>query len=469
MNFSNFRGIGSLPLSVNAEFLNNYHDYDYNDGGESGNNELLLNNWSPPRPYARPFGHRTTNRSSGGNRNATTISPWQGSVPPWQGTMASSISPWQTNGGQSNCHSQHDDRHIVSYRDQDGSRVAVAGPNDRNLEQTNSYYDGSGTYYQEQRNAQYDGSRMEYHYYSYRTARPDHYHNQGPGRQRTQEQIERRREARRRYRQRHRERLEQHRQEELRQRTQVREQVQDVQWVDKCLAEIISAYLNSCQNNNNDNKSSLDQVSPFKALLGGGGGLDDSDVQVTIRPLKVSFICPITRERMKHPCRPTQCTHLQCFDAAAFLKLNRYKAESKWKCPICSGPVTVTSLAIDRYQAQIMASATDSDLVAIHPDGTWSVAAADDGGRSSNNKEKKHVSECTNDNKIVSGTDQDKKGGVSLGTDKKTNVSGIYNDKNSESVIIVDEKKNASFTEDKKNVFGSSTTDENDASVIILN
>ena len=48
--------------------------------------------------------------------------------------------------------------------------------------------------------------------------------------------------------------------------------------------------------------------------------------QVATTSQKVSVLCPLGKMRMKVPCRPVTCEHLQCFDANTFLQMNEKKS-----------------------------------------------------------------------------------------------------------------------------------------------
>ena len=96
---------------------------------------------------------------------------------------------------------------------------------------------------------------------------------------------------------------------------------------------------------------------------------DDDDVATT--SLKVSVTCPLGKMRMKTPCRPSTCAHLQCFDAATFLQMNERKPT--WNCPVCDRKAFYDDLLIDGYYQEILDSkkTVDEENVILEKDGTW--------------------------------------------------------------------------------------------------
>merc|ERR1712223_580767 len=96
---------------------------------------------------------------------------------------------------------------------------------------------------------------------------------------------------------------------------------------------------------------------------------DDDDVATT--SLKVSVTCPLGKMRMKVPCRPKTCSHLQCFDATLFLQMNERKP--KWNCPVCSQKALYDDLLVDGYYQEILDSkeTIDNENFEFLKDGKW--------------------------------------------------------------------------------------------------
>jgi hypothetical protein len=57
---------------------------------------------------------------------------------------------------------------------------------------------------------------------------------------------------------------------------------------------------------------------------------------------------------MRVPCRPSTCSHLQCFDAATFLQMNERKPT--WNCPVCDSKGNYSDLLIDGYFQEVLES-----------------------------------------------------------------------------------------------------------------
>ncbi|KAK9501102.1 hypothetical protein O3M35_002213 [Rhynocoris fuscipes] len=104
---------------------------------------------------------------------------------------------------------------------------------------------------------------------------------------------------------------------------------------------------------------------------------EDADSEIATTSLRVSLLCPLGKMRMTTPCRPSTCTHLQCFDASLFLQMNEKKPT--WACPVCDKPAIFDNLVIDGYFQQVLASPLlpqDCHEIQLHKDGTWTGQAA---------------------------------------------------------------------------------------------
>ena len=101
---------------------------------------------------------------------------------------------------------------------------------------------------------------------------------------------------------------------------------------------------------------------------------NDPDVVATSQVL--SLKCPLSYTRLRNPCRSTQCSHIQCFDATSYLQLQEQGPQ--WVCPICSKPAPFELLAVDEYVRDILENTSESqDQVTIEPDGEWRKEAAE--------------------------------------------------------------------------------------------
>ncbi|XP_050721999.1 uncharacterized protein LOC127001484 isoform X2 [Eriocheir sinensis] len=94
---------------------------------------------------------------------------------------------------------------------------------------------------------------------------------------------------------------------------------------------------------------------------------DGSDITMT--SLHFALLCPLSKTRMTLPCRASTCKHLQCFDAAFYLKMNEKKP--KWICPVCADPVEYENLQIDEHFKNILEENISSDKILLQADGSW--------------------------------------------------------------------------------------------------
>merc|ERR1719219_1602190 len=100
--------------------------------------------------------------------------------------------------------------------------------------------------------------------------------------------------------------------------------------------------------------------------------LNDNDADVATTSLKVTVSCPLGKMRMRVPCRPQTCSHLQCFDAATFLQMNERKPT--WNCPVCDSKANYSDLLIDGYFQEVLESKDlpeDENDIILEADGTW--------------------------------------------------------------------------------------------------
>jgi len=100
--------------------------------------------------------------------------------------------------------------------------------------------------------------------------------------------------------------------------------------------------------------------------------LNDNDADVATTSLKVTVSCPLGKMRMRVPCRPQTCSHLQCFDAATFLQMNERKPT--WNCPVCDSKAFYNDLLIDGYFQEVLESKElpeDENDIILEADGSW--------------------------------------------------------------------------------------------------
>ncbi|KAL1481524.1 hypothetical protein MTO96_034410 [Rhipicephalus appendiculatus] len=101
---------------------------------------------------------------------------------------------------------------------------------------------------------------------------------------------------------------------------------------------------------------------------------------VAITRFHVSLTCPLSRTRMKVPCRARSCKHLDCFDGSNYVQVNERRP--KWTCPVCGMRAPLSSLVVDQLFAHILANVPgDCDGVVLHEDGSWTPSSTVAEGR----------------------------------------------------------------------------------------
>ncbi|XP_071845982.1 E3 SUMO-protein ligase PIAS2-like isoform X3 [Apostichopus japonicus] len=95
----------------------------------------------------------------------------------------------------------------------------------------------------------------------------------------------------------------------------------------------------------------------------------DPDSEIATTSLRVSLMCPLGKMRMQLPCRALTCTHLQCFDAALYLKMNERKPT--WICPVCDKKAPFDQLSIDGLFMEILQNPPESNEIQFLEDGSW--------------------------------------------------------------------------------------------------
>jgi len=96
-----------------------------------------------------------------------------------------------------------------------------------------------------------------------------------------------------------------------------------------------------------------------------------ADVQET--KVLVSLRCPLGYSKIQHPCKGSNCDHLQCFDATYFLPFCHQ--QRVWQCPVCNKPLPFDELFYDEYFADIINTIGEEDMkVQVNPDGSFQKA-----------------------------------------------------------------------------------------------
>ncbi|XP_017135242.1 E3 SUMO-protein ligase PIAS1-like [Drosophila miranda] len=101
--------------------------------------------------------------------------------------------------------------------------------------------------------------------------------------------------------------------------------------------------------------------------------LVDDAVRLTPNmPTMISLICPVGNKKIQVPCRGLNCSHFLCFDAGAYLEMN--KRQKTWECPVCHKGAPFEDLVIDGYFNHILNSGLleNGDFeILVYKDGSW--------------------------------------------------------------------------------------------------
>ncbi|KAI1701181.1 MIZ/SP-RING zinc finger domain-containing protein [Ditylenchus destructor] len=86
---------------------------------------------------------------------------------------------------------------------------------------------------------------------------------------------------------------------------------------------------------------------------------------------RITLKCPLSGHRIRVPGRYADCTHIECFDLEAFLRMKTQK--NIRVCPICQKEIEkpLTNLRIDRYIETVLSTMPDSMQVELLPDGSF--------------------------------------------------------------------------------------------------
>ncbi|TRY55905.1 hypothetical protein DNTS_001743 [Danionella cerebrum] len=96
----------------------------------------------------------------------------------------------------------------------------------------------------------------------------------------------------------------------------------------------------------------------------------DPETEIATTGLQVSLMCPLSKQRMRVPCRARGCAHLQSFDTSSFLQMNQ--RTPRWSCPVCDRFLPYDELRIDSLLCEVLEDcAEDVEEVELLSDGTW--------------------------------------------------------------------------------------------------
>ncbi|XP_075245188.1 E3 SUMO-protein ligase PIAS2-like isoform X2 [Convolutriloba macropyga] len=96
----------------------------------------------------------------------------------------------------------------------------------------------------------------------------------------------------------------------------------------------------------------------------------DPDSEIAMTTLRISLNCPLGVCRMTLPVRSKQCTHVQCFDATFYVKMNEKRP--CWQCPVCGKDAPFSELVLDGYFIEVLDSSTyDCTEIFCYDNGSW--------------------------------------------------------------------------------------------------
>ncbi|KAI1695260.1 zinc-finger double domain-containing protein [Ditylenchus destructor] len=86
---------------------------------------------------------------------------------------------------------------------------------------------------------------------------------------------------------------------------------------------------------------------------------------------RITLKCPLSGQRIIVPARYADCTHIECFDLEAFLRMKTQK--NLQVCPICQKEVEkpLTNLRIDNYIENVLSKLPDAMQIELMPDGSF--------------------------------------------------------------------------------------------------
>ncbi|CAL8126156.1 unnamed protein product [Orchesella dallaii] len=141
--------------------------------------------------------------------------------------------------------------------------------------------------------------------------------------------------------------------------------------VDKLLKKILDKVLNMRET------VKLIKVTASPSSGTGTEGKNSNTAPEIISPgtMKITVLCPITKQRMTWPCRGKNCSHIPCFDAKSFVMMCERKPYSPFRCPLCNEIIKLEDLRIDGYFTQVleMLSPSAENVIELLRDGTWRV------------------------------------------------------------------------------------------------
>ncbi|KAK9767633.1 hypothetical protein K7432_002440 [Basidiobolus ranarum] len=102
--------------------------------------------------------------------------------------------------------------------------------------------------------------------------------------------------------------------------------------------------------------------------------LEDDDIEMGDQI--ISFICPLSLKKIRHPSKGKNCKHAQCFDAQNYITCN--EGNIKWKCTVCNQELPFSEMIIDIKFKNYLNDYPDLERCLIHSDGSTAPLPQDD-------------------------------------------------------------------------------------------
>lgn len=97
---------------------------------------------------------------------------------------------------------------------------------------------------------------------------------------------------------------------------------------------------------------------------------EEENSEISATRIIVSLKCPLGLNKMTTPCRGHSCSHVQCFDAITYLKMN--ERQFNWTCPVCHKPLPFSSMCVDGFISEILSQTPPgTSAVELMPGGGW--------------------------------------------------------------------------------------------------
>ncbi|XP_029831069.2 E3 SUMO-protein ligase PIAS3-like [Ixodes scapularis] len=120
-----------------------------------------------------------------------------------------------------------------------------------------------------------------------------------------------------------------------------------------------------------DHLKGMDNVASTHDLVKKAVG-DENTEDIVVDFITLALTCPLSRTRIKVPCRGPRCSHVQAFDAMAYLEMNESTLRPLWRCPVCDQSIKVEELRIDLFALDLLGRIDSScGAVKLFPGGRW--------------------------------------------------------------------------------------------------